>query len=149
MVYMTWPLTWLANGSINGWICQTGQFSLVFKTRAYNDSLLGVIVRNIEYLKFWPQILICSFSPVFQARGLKKHLKRLNAPKHWMLDKLGGAFVCTVLTIVDDIILLKFICNFHLNSCTHLAWLCRHPSHHLDPTSPGSVFLWSSSYETG
>ncbi|KAB2596338.1 40S ribosomal protein S4-3, partial [Pyrus ussuriensis x Pyrus communis] len=26
------------------------------------------------------------------ARGLKKHLKRLNAPKHWMLDKLGGAF---------------------------------------------------------
>ncbi|RVW76516.1 40S ribosomal protein S4 [Vitis vinifera] len=24
------------------------------------------------------------------ARGLKKHLKRLNAPKHWMLDKLGG-----------------------------------------------------------
>ncbi|KAI9187297.1 hypothetical protein LWI28_026474 [Acer negundo] len=26
------------------------------------------------------------------ARGLKKHLKRLNAPKHWMLDKLRGAF---------------------------------------------------------
>ncbi|GFY82408.1 ribosomal protein S4 (RPS4A) family protein [Actinidia rufa] len=26
------------------------------------------------------------------ARGLKKHLKRLNAPSHWMLDKLGGAF---------------------------------------------------------
>ncbi|URE39727.1 40S ribosomal protein S4 [Musa troglodytarum] len=26
------------------------------------------------------------------ALGLKKQLKRLNAPKHWMLDKLGGAF---------------------------------------------------------
>jgi ribosomal protein S4E len=26
------------------------------------------------------------------ARGPKKHLKRLNAPKHWMLDKLGGAW---------------------------------------------------------
>ncbi|GAB4814828.1 hypothetical protein N2152v2_001874 [Parachlorella kessleri] len=26
------------------------------------------------------------------ARGPKKHLKRLNAPKHWMLDKLGGIF---------------------------------------------------------
>ncbi|CAJ0579848.1 unnamed protein product, partial [Mesorhabditis spiculigera] len=26
------------------------------------------------------------------ARGLKKHLKRLAAPKHWMLDKLGGNF---------------------------------------------------------
>lgn len=24
------------------------------------------------------------------ARGPRKHLKRLNAPKHWMLDKLGG-----------------------------------------------------------
>lgn len=28
----------------------------------------------------------------FQARGPKKHLKRLNAPKAWMLDKLGGVF---------------------------------------------------------
>jgi small subunit ribosomal protein S4e len=26
------------------------------------------------------------------ARGPKKHLKRVNAPKHWMLDKLGGVF---------------------------------------------------------
>ncbi|BHF74397.1 hypothetical protein AAHC03_017208 [Spirometra sp. Aus1] len=25
-------------------------------------------------------------------RGIRKHLKRLNAPKHWMLDKLGGNF---------------------------------------------------------
>jgi len=25
-------------------------------------------------------------------RGPKKNLKRLNAPKHWMLDKLGGVF---------------------------------------------------------
>jgi hypothetical protein len=31
------------------------------------------------------------------ARGIKKHLKRLNAPKHWMLDKLGGVFVRTQL----------------------------------------------------
>ena len=26
-------------------------------------------------------------------RGPTKHLKRINAPKHWMLDKLGGIFV--------------------------------------------------------
>jgi len=26
------------------------------------------------------------------ARGPKKHMKRLNAPSHWMLDKLGGVF---------------------------------------------------------
>ena len=25
-------------------------------------------------------------------RGVKKHFKRLNAPSHWMLDKLGGVF---------------------------------------------------------
>uniref|UniRef100_A0A7S3DCZ2 40S ribosomal protein S4 n=2 Tax=Palpitomonas bilix TaxID=652834 RepID=A0A7S3DCZ2_9EUKA len=25
-------------------------------------------------------------------RGPKKHMKRLNAPKHWMLDKMGGVF---------------------------------------------------------
>ncbi len=33
---------------------------------------------------------------VFQARGPKKHLKRVAAPKHWMLDKLTGVFVSTV-----------------------------------------------------
>lgn len=26
------------------------------------------------------------------ARGPKKHLKRIHAPKHWMLDKMGGVF---------------------------------------------------------
>ena len=26
-------------------------------------------------------------------RGPKKHMKRLNAPSHWMLNKLGGIFV--------------------------------------------------------
>jgi ribosomal protein S4E len=30
------------------------------------------------------------------ARGIKKHLKRLNAPRHWMLDKLGGVFVRSI-----------------------------------------------------
>ena len=33
-----------------------------------------------------------AFAPSM-ARGPKKHLKRLNAPSHWMLDKLGGIFV--------------------------------------------------------
>merc|ERR1712018_37350 len=31
-------------------------------------------------------------SLAIMARGPKKHMKRLNAPKHWMLDKLGGTF---------------------------------------------------------
>merc|ERR1712141_845858 len=34
--------------------------------------------------------LFSSFEITEMARGPKKHLKRLNAPKHWMLDKLGG-----------------------------------------------------------
>jgi hypothetical protein len=28
-----------------------------------------------------------------QPRGQRKHLKRLSAPKHWMLDKLTGTWV--------------------------------------------------------
>jgi small subunit ribosomal protein S4e len=27
------------------------------------------------------------------ARGPKKHLKRLNTPKHWMLSKMDGIWV--------------------------------------------------------
>merc|ERR1712170_24410 len=30
--------------------------------------------------------------PAKMVRGPRKHLKRLHAPKHWMLDKLGGVF---------------------------------------------------------
>ncbi|KAG8040520.1 hypothetical protein G9C98_002516 [Cotesia typhae] len=32
------------------------------------------------------------FTVIKSARGPKKHLKRLHAPKAWMLDKLGGVF---------------------------------------------------------
>lgn len=30
---------------------------------------------------------------IIQARGPKKHLKRVNAPRHWMLSKMDGIFV--------------------------------------------------------
>ncbi|KAI8571850.1 hypothetical protein RHMOL_Rhmol01G0151900 [Rhododendron molle] len=40
--------------------------------------------KNMRRMVDWKEV---------EARCLKKHLKRLNAPKHWMLDKLGGAFV--------------------------------------------------------
>jgi hypothetical protein len=39
--------------------------------------------------------LCCLEARVEMVRGPKKHMKRLNAPKHWMLDKLGGVFVRT------------------------------------------------------
>merc|ERR1712179_339510 len=32
------------------------------------------------------------YRPAKMVRGPRKHLKRLHAPKHWMLDKLGGVF---------------------------------------------------------
>merc|ERR1739848_296565 len=31
-------------------------------------------------------------TPRIMARGPKKHMKRLNAPKHWMLEKMGGTW---------------------------------------------------------
>ena len=54
---------------------------------------------NVKILLLLSQCIVVLFKVFFfpcllQARGLKKHLKRLNAPRHWMLDKLGGAFVC-------------------------------------------------------
>ena len=52
----------------------------------------SVIVHSglVVYVKL---ILIrVNFFVFSQARGPKKHLKRLNAPKSWMLDKLGGVF---------------------------------------------------------
>lgn len=46
---------------------------------------------------------------ITQARGLRKHMKRLNAPKHWMLDKLGGAFVCLMLCFCLNLYKLPFV----------------------------------------
>ncbi|KAG0318692.1 40S ribosomal protein S4, partial [Podila horticola] len=36
--------------------------------------------------------LLHQWTSTSDARGPKKHLKRLNAPKHWMLDKLTGTY---------------------------------------------------------
>ena len=85
--------------------------------------MIGVIGRDIQLLKMCPYILICSFLSIFQARGLKKHLKRLNAPKHWMLDKLGGAFVCTSFTVHVSIILL-YLFLFLISIWTHVLNWC-------------------------
>lgn len=40
-----------------------------------------------------PEAYFFILNRIKMVRGPKKHLKRLNAPKHWMLDKLGGIFV--------------------------------------------------------
>jgi len=41
-------------------------------------------------LSFPPPSIVEGFTTM--PRGPKKHLKRLNAPAHWMLDKLGGTW---------------------------------------------------------
>ena len=46
-------------------------------------------------------------------------MKRLNAPKHWMLDKLGGAFVCTSLMIQICVFVLFHLFSFLLYVPVH------------------------------
>jgi hypothetical protein len=42
----------------------------------------------------WSVLYSCgTHLPVLQARGPRKHLKRLAAPSSWMLDKLSGTYV--------------------------------------------------------
>lgn len=54
---------------------------------AQNITLFQVCECNANVTKTFFSLRI-----TLQARGPKKHLKRLNAPKAWMLDKLGGVF---------------------------------------------------------
>lgn len=58
-------------------------------------------LKNLHNRLCWKDLGKCCFENFFQARGPKKHLKRVAAPKHWMLDKLTGVFVSTVVERVD------------------------------------------------
>jgi ABC-type amino acid transport system permease subunit len=49
-----------------------------------------------------------------QARGPKHHLKRLNAPSHWMLSKLGGIYVSTARSRLPFFFLMFFFFFFFL-----------------------------------
>lgn len=49
------------------------------------------LIIHVVRLCFYGESLVFIYVS-FQARGPKKHLKRLNAPKAWMLDKLGGVY---------------------------------------------------------
>ncbi|RZC91824.1 hypothetical protein C5167_021532 [Papaver somniferum] len=64
-----------------------------------------------QFLTLWCEImlfvsLICHNGGCM-ARGLKKHLKTLNRPKHWMLDELGGEFLKT--GVMEDFEAFRFV----------------------------------------
>ena len=65
------------------------------------------------------------------ARGPKKHMKRLNAPSHWMLNKLGGIFVRPSLHSPD--LQLDWL------GSAHCRCLCRPPSPRQGHTSSASA----------
>lgn len=67
-------------------ICWNLPFDLLFKISC------SIWIDFFFVVEFFALIKVELRSSV-QARGPKKHLKRLNAPKHWMLDKLTGVFV--------------------------------------------------------
>ena len=46
--------------------------------------------RNLLELTSLPSTLSFPYTLGTMVRGPKKHMKRLNAPKHWMLSKMGG-----------------------------------------------------------
>ncbi|KAE8658653.1 40S ribosomal protein S4 [Hibiscus syriacus] len=52
---------------------------------------------------------MCGLAVDLEARGLKKHLTRLNTPRHWMLDKLGGAFYALTCREVIAILMQRHV----------------------------------------
>lgn len=78
-------------------------------------------------------------------RGPKKHLKRLNAPKHWMLDKLGGVFVRSYLFCDTAVSQAAWVgADRKTRSVGRLrprSLLCRPRSHPLDHTRLATVYL--------
>merc|ERR1711862_1035285 len=53
---------------------------------------MGTIVLTYKAFSESYRLVLVAATAFNMARGPKKHLKRLHAPKHWMLDKLGGVF---------------------------------------------------------
>ena len=57
----------------------------------------------------WFVVLLCDANPAaLQARGPKKHLKRLAAPSSWMLDKLSGTYVRSLPPRISLLVLVCF-----------------------------------------
>ena len=58
------------------------------------DAVRGVWITTSHTFHDWFALIICVANlATLQARGPKKHLKRLAAPSSWMLDKLSGTYV--------------------------------------------------------
>lgn len=132
-------------------------FCITTKWRPYlSERIFKLLLIRLLILEEYPWLIAVTFHwsllfGAFQARGLKKHLKRLNAPKHWMLDKLGGAFVCCVnlVSIFFGIYIIIVYTLLFIEYTLFYDLLCRPPNHHLDLTSQGNACLWSLFCVTG
>ena len=58
----------------------------------WHDTVINVFLHFCKLYCSAGNLNFLVFSEVTMPRGPKKHLKRLAAPKAWMLAKLGGAF---------------------------------------------------------
>ncbi|KAG0205164.1 serine/threonine protein kinase, partial [Mortierella sp. GBA30] len=70
-----------------GWIAGNSTGSIDQYIDTITTTVLSIRHEEIDYTRKGEEQWLWT-----TARGPKKHLKRLNAPKHWMLDKLTGTY---------------------------------------------------------
>lgn len=69
------------------------QFNGFWHLKSTQERIASQAIELGSLLASRRQLEFCARRLGTMPRGPKKHLKRLNAPSHWMLDKLGGVFV--------------------------------------------------------
>lgn len=128
--YVYWRLTWIylyATKEIPNTLkfyikknCSVRQLTLI---RRQNDLIFnkrggGTFTAAVCIVCFYLKMNCNGNILIIQGyRGRKKVLKRLTAPKSWMLDKLGGVFVSILMPLRETKILsdcITFILNLYL-----------------------------------
>lgn len=82
----TWSYTFLCFSHFSSLYWYNGMLLLHHYSKHSTDGWMD------GWMHGWMHRWLINISSNIQARGPKKHMKRLNAPKHWMLDKLLGEY---------------------------------------------------------